>query len=289
MFLISCSKDDEIPNPKKDIYLSIPDIHFEKKLIEQGIDSDGIVNQLILKTDAEKVKTLDLNLGDKFGDIIDLTGIEGFTNLTFLSAANQKIKAIDLSSNTKLDTIYLLGNELTQIDLSFNTSLIFVDLQSNQFVSNSAIVGLSNLTNLKDLDVSWNYLEEFSIHNKSLEILHISHNDLVSIDTEGASNIQHIFMPSNKLRTVDFSTNTSLETLLIAGNHIEQINLDYNASLTHLYISSNSLTRLDVSNNLELVDLRVNTNPELTCIKIKRSQNPYVMKSDYQNLNTTCN
>ena len=32
------------------------DQHFESILIEQGIDSDGTINQQMLKTDAEKIK-----------------------------------------------------------------------------------------------------------------------------------------------------------------------------------------------------------------------------------------
>jgi len=286
---VSCSSDDENSNPIDNIYLSIPDIHFETKLIEQGIDSDGVVNQQMLKSDAEAISVLDLNLYDNFGEITDLKGIEGFINLKLLSAGNQKLEHIDLSHNTLLDTIYLLGNRISSIDFSNNPNLIFVDIQSNQFSSSSSIIGLSNATNLIDLDVSWNYLDEFSIHNESLEVLHISHNDLISIDTDGAINLQHIFMPSNKLQTVDFSTNTSLETLLISGNKIQQINLENNTSLTHLYISSNLLTSLDVSNNHKLVDLRVDRNLALTCIKIENSQNPYVMKSDYQEMNTICN
>lgn len=282
----SCqSNEDEI---ERTAYLSIPDTHFETKLIEQGIDSDGIVNQQMLKSDAEVVSILDLNLSDNFGKISDLTGIEGFVNLKLLSAANQKIETIDLSNNIKLDTLNMLGNYLTNIDLSKNLNLVFVDLQSNRFSSSSSIIGLSNATNLKDLDLSWNYLEEFSIHNESLEVLHISHNDLKSIGTDGLINLQHVFMPSNKLETVDFSTNIALETLLISGNKIQHINLENNISLTHLYSSSNSLTSLDVSNNLELVDLRVDRNPALTCIKIQIGQNPYIMKSDYQELNSVC-
>lgn len=287
--IVSCSSDDESSNSLNNIYLSIPDIHFETKLIEQGIDSDGVVNQQMLKADAEVISVLDLNLYDDYGEITDLKGIEGFVNLKLLSAGNQKLEYIDLSYNTLLDTLYLLGNRISSIDFSNNPNLLFVDIQSNQFSSSSSINGLSNATNLKDLDLSWNYLEEFSIHNELLEILHISHNDLISIDTDGAINLQYIFMPSNKIQTVDFSTNTSLETLLISGNKIQQINLENNTSLTHLYISSNSLTSLDVSSNLELVDFRVDRNPELTCIKIQNDQNPYVVKSDYQELNTICN
>ena len=287
--IVSCSSDDENTQPTNDIYLSIPDIHFETKLIEQGIDSDGIINQQILRADAEKVSRLDLNLSSNSGKISDLTGIEGFISIKLLSAGIQELERIDLSHNTLLDTLYLLGNKLSSIDLSNNPNLIFVDIQANEFTSESSIIGLSNATNLKDLDVSSNYLKEFSIHNESLEVLHMSHNDLKYLNTDGAINLQHIFMPSNKLETVDFSTSTLLETLLISGNKLQHIDLENNSSLTHLYIVDNLLTSLDVSNNHELADLRVNRNPELTCIKIKNGQNPYVMKSDYQELNTICN
>lgn len=287
--LVSCSNDDKNLNPVNDLYLNIPDTYFETKLVEQGIDSDGIVNQQMLKTDAEKVSRLDLNLSTNSGEITDLTGIEGFVNLKLLSASNQELEHIDLSNNTLLDTLYLLGNKFSSIDLSNNTNLIFVDIQVNKFSSSSSIIGLSNATNLKDLDLSHNYLEEFSIHNESLEVLHISHNDLKSIDTDGLINLQHVFIPSNKLETVDFSTNTSLETLLLTANKLQHINLENNTSLTHLYIASNSLTSLDVSNNQELLDLRVSDNPDLTCIKIQNDQYPYVIKSDYQELSSDCN
>jgi hypothetical protein len=290
IILGSCSENEDSNNQIEDIYLNIPDNNFEEKLIKYGIDSDGTVNQQMLRDDAEKITRLDLNLDADFDEIKDLTGIEGFVNLTFLSAANQEIKTVDLSFNTKLDTVYLLGNYLTNIDLSKNTNLIFVDLQVNEFDSNSTISGLENASNLKDLDLSWNYLEEFSIHNKSLEILHISHNDLKSIDTHGAINLNHIYMPSNKLEIVDFSTNVSLETLLLTGNKLQSINLENNPNLSHLYITGNLLTHLDVSNNQELIDLRIEGNTELSCIKIGVNQEiPSVWKSDYQQLNVECN
>ncbi|MEP0368401.1 MAG: hypothetical protein ABJN36_16110 [Cyclobacteriaceae bacterium] len=290
ILVASCSSDDETQDPIVDVYLSIPDSHFETILVDQGIDSDSTVNQQMLKSDAEKVSRLDLNLSSHFGEISDLTGIEGFVNLKFLSAANQELTQVDLSYNTLLDTVYLFANRLTSIDLSNNPNLIFVDLQSNEFSASSEIVGLSNATMLKDLDLSWNYLQDFSIHNESLEVLHMSHNDLVSVDTDGAVNLQHVLLTSNLLETVDFSTNTSLETLLISGNKIEYMGLDTNTSLTHLYSSSNLLASLDVSNNQKLIDLRVDRNPNLTCIKILSGQEvPTVSISDYQELSATCN
>ncbi len=287
-FFASCSSDDD--NAIDSSYLNIPDVNFEKALIEQGIDTDGIVNQQMLKTDAEKITSLDLNLSSNFGKINDLTGIEGFVNITLLSAGGQNIEQIDLSKNTLLDSVYLTANKIATIDLSKNVNLIFVDIQSNDLSAADAVTGLENALNLIDLDLSWNYLQEFSINNTSLEILHISHNDLKSLDTNGAVNLRNIFMPSNKLETVDFSTNIALETLLMAGNNLQQISLENNTELTHLYVSSNLFTSLDVSKNNKLEDLRVDRNLSLTCIKIKNDQDiPIVWKSDYQILNDVCN
>lgn len=281
-FVVSCSSDDKAP----DIYMNIPDSVFETLLIEKGIDSDGEINQQILRTDAKVVNTLDLNDLSK-GEIKSLTGIKGFVNLKKLSVTRHAIDRVDLSANTLLDTLYLSGNYISSIDLSSNTNLILVDIQSNKLTS---ITGLSKAINLKDLDLSWNYFEEFSIHNKSLEVLHFSHNNLKSINTDGAVNLKNIFMPSNKLETVNFSTNTLLETLLISGNKLNHINLENNSKLTHLYISSNSLTNIDVSSNQKLVDLRVDRNPDLMCIKIESGQNiSHISKSKYQKLSNNCN
>lgn len=286
---VACSSDDHEPVAQEEVYISIPDASFETKLIEQGIDSDGVLNKKILKSDAEKITRLDLNLTTNFGKIADLTGIEGFVNLKLLSAANQEIEDIDLSANTLLDTIYLIGNRLTSIDLSKNTNLIFVDLQSNDFSLNNSIVGLANATNLRDLDLSWNYFEEFSIRNASLEVLHMRNNDLKTLDTHGAINLRNVLLTSNKLETVDFTTNSSIETLLISDNKLQTINLENNGKLTHLYISSNLLSDLDLSQNLDLVEIKVDRNESLSCIKILSGQTiPSVSLSDYQELNSTC-
>ena len=285
----SCGTESDLLAPNEALYIDIPDPNFEAELIKQGIDTDGIINKLILREDAESVSRLDLNLTTNAGKIADLKGIEGFINITLLSAANQNIETVDLSNNTQLDSLYLSGNTLSDIDLSNNKELLLVYLSDNEFDSESTLIGLENAPNLKTLDISWNYLEEFSIHSTSLQVLYISHNDLKSLNTDGAVQLRNIYMPLNQLETVDFSTNTSLETLLVSGNKLQNIDLENNSNLTHLYIIDNQLTNLDVSNNLKLEDLRVERNSNLNCIKIKNGQYiPFVMKSDYQELNASC-
>ena len=62
VFTISCSVDKATLNDMDTVFLNIPDPHFETKLIELGIDSDGVVNQKMLRSDAEKLSRLDLSL-----------------------------------------------------------------------------------------------------------------------------------------------------------------------------------------------------------------------------------
>ena len=89
--IASCTKDDEHTDAIND-FVTIPDNQFESMLIEQNIDSDGVVNQKISKTDALGVTHLDLNFSSSEMYIEDLTGIEGFTNLTFFSASSHLIE-----------------------------------------------------------------------------------------------------------------------------------------------------------------------------------------------------
>lgn len=288
LFLVaSCENNEEIFDPIDDLSVSIPDIHFETKLIAQGIDSDGIVNHRILKSDAESVSRLDLNLSSLYGNINSLKGIEAFTNITYLSAAGQNFNTIDVSKNTLLDSLYLWGNNLTTIDISNNSKLLYLDIEANQL---NSIQGLSSLTHLKKLNLSFNDFEEISFQNESLEVVLISHNLLKSIDTKDAPNLKNAFLILNQLTSVDFSSNTQLETLVMSANKLENINLENNTKLTHFYASSNLFTSLDVSKNSNLIDLRVDRNPNLNCIKILDNQQILTVSiSNYQSLNTSCN
>lgn len=283
---ICCTSCNKIDVDNDSIYIYIPDSIFESKLISLGIDSDGIINQQILKTDAAEVNVLNLNSkGD--GEINSLTGIEGFINLRKLAAVQNSLTNIDLSFNKELDTLYLMGNYLTSIDISNNPKLLLLDLTSNDL---SSIVGLANLSLLKKLRLSFNLLEDISIHNEQLETLLISDNLLNSLDVTGAIKLKSILMKTNKVTTLDFSSNILLKTLVLSDNKIQNINIEQNSNLTQLYIFSNLLTNLDVSHLQKLVHLIVDNNPDLTCIKINSGQNiTIVSKSEYQELNSICN
>ena len=282
----SCSGDDDTKDIFSNTYLRIPDASFEKLLIAKGIDTDGVVNKQMLKSDAEVVKELNLeNL--EYGAISDLSGIEGFTNLKRLVANQHNIEQIDLGNNILLEEIYLAGNYLSSIDVSKNTNTILLDLTANQLTT---ITGLSKLKKLENLNLSFNYIEELTMDNTSLEILHISNNDLIFLDITAAINITNVLLTTNKLITLDISSNKKLQTLLVSDNQLQSIDLSENKSLTHLHLFSNMLTNLDIGNNQNLIELKVDRNPGLSCIQIASGQNiPTVSLSNNQELNILCN
>ncbi len=100
---ISCQK--EIPSP----YVIIPDKAFETRLIDLGVDSDKEINGKLLRTDAEKVDSLNVINPHRYSNntlldpiITSLKGIEAFTNLKYLECSWNEIDSLDLSKNLKL-------------------------------------------------------------------------------------------------------------------------------------------------------------------------------------------
>jgi Leucine-rich repeat (LRR) protein len=88
--------------------VEIPDKNFEKALIDLQIDSDGIVNGLILKSDVQLVTSLDVSNKK----IKDLTGIEAFTSLIYFDCRDNKLSNLDVSQNIGLITLSTNVNHL---------------------------------------------------------------------------------------------------------------------------------------------------------------------------------
>ena len=206
----------------------IPDPNFEQALIDLEIDSDGIINQMILKTDAEAV-TGQLYVTSK--NISDLTGIEAFVNLTGLFCYENQLTEIDISQNTALVSFSCHTNLLTSLDVSQNIALTSIVCADNQ---------------LSSLDVSNNIL---------LEVLTIRRNDLTSIDLTSNTLLKRLFCETNQITALDLNNNTLLETLFCSQNELTTLDLSSNSQLDWLVVSSNSLTELDVSQNTLLTGL----------------------------------
>ncbi|MFK8060373.1 MAG: T9SS type A sorting domain-containing protein [Polaribacter sp.] len=201
--------------------VSIPDANFEQYLIDANIDSDATINGQVLKVDIENVTQVIVN--DK--NISNLTGIQEFTSLVELNAANNQIATIDLSKNLLLEKLYIANNQLSKIDISKNTKL-------------------------KNLDVGENSLKELDVHLLSnLETLSCYKNQLSTINLISNKELVTFIANENQLKYVDIRENKNLFWLDVDDNLLEDLMLknENNSKITTFSITGNpNLTCIEV-------------------------------------------
>ena len=203
----------------------IPDNNFEMALISLGYDTilDGVVTTSIINS----VTNLDVS----GRSIFDLTGIEGFGNLTQLNCENNELTELYVSSLTSLTSLYCYQNHLISIDVSNNVALDTLWCGNNQITSISQLpegiisLGLNDmyLTTLPSLPTS---LVQFSCAN-----------NLITELPELPDNLSELYCGANQL-----------SMLPDLPDGITQIHC-YNNQIESLPELPNSLVYLDVRNN----------------------------------------
>lgn len=181
----------------------IPDSNFEQSLINQGIDSDGILNGEVFTADIYTLTALDIsNQG-----IQDITGIQDFTALQNLDCSFNTISTLNLTKNISLETLTANNNSLENLDLIFNERLRFLDARQNNLttldVSNNFLLETLDISNsntdtfprnqITDLDLSTNVvLNSFIASHSDLSALNIqngNNNSITEFSTIGNPNL----------------------------------------------------------------------------------------------------
>ena len=101
--------------------VNIPDANFKAKLIALGFDSnlDGNIQQ----SEALTITYMDVSSST----ISDLTGINYFTNLTYLRCASNQLTALDISNLTNLQQLYCSNNLFTSLNLTGHPNLYILE------------------------------------------------------------------------------------------------------------------------------------------------------------------
>ena len=212
-----------IVNPASVAYTNIPDQNFEQALID--LEIDDVVDGQVLTSSINTVDELDI----ASMNISDLSGIEGFVELTALNCGNNNLTTIDLSQNINLSLLAAHDNQLTAIDISNNEKLIEIDVEVNQLTS---------------LDIT---------SNTDLKILFCAENQITDLDVSQNVNLEEIVAYENQLSTMDFSQNTVLEIAELEENQLNCLNLKNgsNTILTSLFANDNpDLTCIQVDDSV---------------------------------------
>jgi Leucine-rich repeat (LRR) protein len=228
-------------------YTLIPDIEFEKKLVNNGVDFALDGRALTRKLAAREYLYLD------DAPITDLTGLEAFTNLKSINCSKIKVSNFNFSKNTKLTTINCYSNNITSIDLSQNLALTDVNLSNNSLTE----INVSKNTALKNLNVYQNKITAIDVsNNKNLISLSISNNTLGKIDVSGNPQLTYLGCTDNSLTTLDVTHNPLLKGLDFERNKITDIDVTKNPELESLNTSQNPLKALNVTKNTKLIGLQ---------------------------------
>jgi Leucine-rich repeat (LRR) protein len=246
-----------------------------------------------------------LNVG--YANIVDVTGIAGFSNLKRFNCRNNQIVTLNLTSNTTLQELFAISNSINSINVNGLLSLKTLQVISNQIstINLSSLVALenfycsSNLLTTLDLSANVNIkyfygdqnnissinltglsaLQGFSSNFNSisslnfdnltnLEFINCLQNDLTTLSVNNCPSLISIDCSGNNLTSLNTSTATSLEALNCGYNQISALQLNLNSNLLNLNCESNSLTTLDLTNNINIEVLNCPSNL-LTTLFIK--------------------
>ncbi|WP_341227423.1 hypothetical protein [uncultured Arcticibacterium sp.] len=228
LVLTSCKEKDIGP------FVTIKNVDFEKYLVDEGLDSDGMVNGRILELEILSIDSL--NYQSFLSEDMQADRAH-FRHLSYLSS-NFEIGWQDLEQFTGLEKLHLRGG----YENSGNVVLNIPGLQELTFQSWKVdSLDLKDLEHLNYLSISDSRdLRQISLpKTPSLNYLHIGGSRIKEIDFACINR-------SSWLREVNFSDNL----------HINSMNFENCTSLQRVYCTGNTyLKHLDVSDAKNLTEL----------------------------------
>ncbi|PQJ76794.1 T9SS type A sorting domain-containing protein [Polaribacter glomeratus] len=221
-------------------HTNIPDINFEEKLINLGIDTT--IDGKVLNSNIENIT----NLNVSNSQITDLTGIEGFVDLMRLNCDDNQLQSINVNTNIYLEYLSCSTNKLESLDVTNNVYLKDLFFFGNQLTS----IDLSNNTFLKYISSGYNNLKNLDLSNNTF--------------------LQDLLCNDNSLTNLDISLNTSLQYLDCSSNKLVSINITDNNFIQNFYCFNNKLTSLNLKNdnNTILDNFNATNNFNLNCIQV---------------------
>jgi hypothetical protein len=242
-------------------FTEIPDIKFEEKLVELGLDV--IMDGRVSNSNIASVGVLNVSNSE----ISDLTGIEGFTNLTRLNCDDNELEHLDFTDNSDLERLFCDNNSLISIDVTSNTALEHLYCSTNQLTS----IDVTNNISLKNFVFFGNQLTTIDISNNTvLKYLSADYNELESLDVSQNIILQDLLCNYNNITNLDISNNTGLQYLDCSENQLTTLDITANSFLQNLFCKNNKLITLNLKNgaNEILTNFNGSYNSTLDCIQV---------------------
>lgn len=185
---------------------NFPDKTFRDYISEHlDLDGSGGLSDSELKSAKVLMPNAYLGADEK---IADLTGIEKFYNLEKIYCDSHELKTLDLSKNLQLNTVSVMGNDLSEIKVGSLPNLVSLNCAYNNITS----LDVSGCPQLHTLRAENNAIKSIDLKkNPELTILSIVQNELSELDLSANTKLQEIYCANNHLAELDLSSNTALE------------------------------------------------------------------------------
>jgi len=167
--------------------------------------------------------------------ILDLNGIEGFTNLKKIKCSTNKISIFNLNLNTFLEEIDISFNLLNEINtiglINLKGLNCFSNQLSNLVVSNSLLLeglncGSNSLTELNCNGLS-NLITLLCNDNNQLTYLNLNHNsNLEYFNSNNCTSLEFIFLKNGANEAYEFAECTSLTFICADEDQVLNIQND---------------------------------------------------------------
>lgn len=221
--------------------VTIPDANFKNYLlnhpgINTNADNEIQVSEAFNFTDSIMCAGMQIS---------DLTGIEAFENIVFLSCVNNQLNALDVSNNIALQSLICAMNDITSLDVSANINLRNLRCSINPLQS----LTISNNPNLEYLYCENNSLNVLDVsQNPALIELYCTSNSIQALNLTNQALLKRLDCSSNPLNQLDFAPNNALEYIMCNGNQLSTIDLENCPALVEFRGVNGLYTQLDLSN-----------------------------------------
>ena len=182
---------------------NFPDVNFLSYLKSYDKDHDNWLSKI------EIAGIMGLYIDGR--NIDTLEGIEYLTDLVVISCSTNNLTKLDISANTKLESLYCNKNKLTKLNLSKNTKLTTLLCGDNELTS---------------LDLK---------NNKSLTYLECENNKIKSLDLSKNTRLECVICPDNNLTKLNLGSITKLKCMVCFHNNLNEINIMNCPDLIKLY------------------------------------------------------
>lgn len=209
--------------------VKIPDPAFKQRIIALGFDTNE--DGQIQVSEAQQVTKLYVdNLG-----IVNMEGINSFTNLEELGCYQNKLSALDVSKLKKLKYLYAYDNRIQNLNINGLTKLEHLFIQNNVFIAG---VDFTKFPALTDIRCFGNRLTKLDVSGlNQLTRLECANNRIESAIVNKAPNLKHIDIKGNPIKegTIDIRFLVYLEYFDAEDCNLVTLNLSGTVSLKNLF------------------------------------------------------